>query len=55
MFDEVSQARARAEACRRLADITEDAPRKALWLARADYWDKLAVSAAELSRPRAET
>jgi hypothetical protein len=47
MFDDVTLLRAKAEACRRLAGIAEDAARKALWLARANYWEKLAVLAAK--------
>jgi hypothetical protein len=56
MFDDVTLLRAKAEACRQLANIAEDEIRKALWLARADYWEKLAVLAVELlpSRPRTE-
>jgi hypothetical protein len=55
MFDDVTLLRAKAEACRRLAGIAEDAARKALWLARANYWEKLAVLAAkEPLHPRME-
>lgn len=45
MFDEASQLRSRAEACRRLADFSNDAARKALWLERADHWEQLAAKA----------
>jgi hypothetical protein len=48
MFDDVTLLRAKAEACRRLAVIAEDETRKALWLARANYWEKLAAVAMEL-------
>jgi hypothetical protein len=40
-----SELRQKAEACRRLADISESAERKALWLKRADEWEKLAIEA----------
>lgn len=52
MFDDVTQLRAKAEACRRLVDTEEDAERKALWRARADYWEKLAALAATQPQPR---
>lgn len=52
VFDEPAQLRQKAEACRRLADMSEDAARKALWLERADHWEQLAVKAAKQPRPR---
>jgi hypothetical protein len=55
MFDDVTLMRAKAEACRRLAAIAEDASLKALWLARADYWEKLAVLAAKPPHAQTET
>jgi hypothetical protein len=34
------------------ADIAEEARRKALWIERADYWERLAAKAAKQRRPR---
>lgn len=45
MFDEPAQLRQKAEVCRRLADMADDAGRKALWLERADHWEQLATKA----------
>jgi hypothetical protein len=39
--------RFRANACRALAETSDSAEGKALWLKRADHWDALAVKAAE--------
>jgi hypothetical protein len=50
MGDDPAQLRLKAEACRRLADITEDTQRKALWIERADHWEQLASKAA--TRPQ---
>jgi hypothetical protein len=47
VFDDLAQLRRKAEACRRLADMSEDAKRKAMWLERADHWEQLAVKAAK--------
>jgi hypothetical protein len=47
MLDDLAQLRQKAEACRRLADIAEDAQRKALWIERADHWEQLAAKAGE--------
>lgn len=48
--------RLKAEACRRLADLTEDAEREALWLKRASDWEELATKTERKlrakSRPR---
>jgi hypothetical protein len=40
-----AQLRMKAEACRRLAELTEDAERKTVWLVRADHWESLAAKA----------
>lgn len=45
MPDEAAQHRIKAEACRRLADLAEDADRRAMWDERAEYWDRLAAKA----------
>ena len=37
--------RLKAETCRLLADTAENVVRNAIWLDRADYWDKLAKEA----------
>jgi hypothetical protein len=50
--DEPAQLRLKAEACRRLADLTEDEGRKATWAERAVYWEQLVVEAEKLSRKR---
>lgn len=53
MFDERTQLRATmTEACRRLADLSGDAERKAFWLKRAGYWERLATNAAKRSPAR---
>ena len=36
----LARLRLKAEACRRLADTSEDVVRRTLWLDRADYWDQ---------------
>ena len=43
MADEVAQRRTKAEACRRLADLAEDASGRAMWDERAEYWERLAA------------
>ena len=35
----------KAEACRRLADMSDDGLRKTIWLERADDWEGLAKKA----------
>lgn len=50
MFDEREEFRAKAEACRRLADLSKDAERKAFWLDRAGYWKRLATNTARQRR-----
>jgi hypothetical protein len=40
-----AQLRQKAEACRQLADTAENVVRNAMWLDRADYWEKLAKEA----------
>jgi hypothetical protein len=54
MSDEAGQFRQKAEACRRLAAMSEDERRKLVWLERADYWAQLARKATKLP-PRDET
>jgi anti-sigma factor RsiW len=51
--DELAELRRKAEACRRLAGMDEDAARKALWLERADHWEKLAAKVAQQPQPHA--
>jgi hypothetical protein len=50
--DDVAQLRMKAEACRRLADLTEDAARRTIWLARADHWEQLAAKTEKKAKPR---
>lgn len=45
MPEDPAQLRLRAEACRRLADTSENAERKELWLDRANHWEQLALKA----------
>lgn len=53
MLDEPAQLRLKAEACRRLADISHDhTERKALWLKRADDWEQLARKAEKRQRTK---
>lgn len=52
MFDDPAQLRLKAEACRRLADITDDAEREALWLKRAIDWEQLAMKIEKKQRYR---
>ena len=34
----------KAEACRRLADLAEDASGRAMWDERAEYWERLSAA-----------
>jgi hypothetical protein len=52
MIDDPAQLRLKAEACRRLADMAEDAQRKALWTERAHHWEQLAAKAAKRPQQR---
>lgn len=52
MPKELAQLRRKAEACRRLADMSEDIDRKAMWLQRADYWELRAMQVQKHPRPR---
>jgi hypothetical protein len=45
MSDDPAQLRLKAEACRRLADLSGDTARKDVWLKRAADWDQLAGKA----------
>jgi hypothetical protein len=45
----ILRASIKAEACRRLANTAENESRKALWIERADHWDRLADKAASSS------
>ncbi len=48
--DNAAQLRMKAEACRRLAELTEDAERNTFWLLRADHWERLAAKAERRQR-----
>jgi hypothetical protein len=48
----IDEYRRKAEACRRLADLSLEAERKALWIEQAGEWDRRAITAAKLSRAR---
>jgi hypothetical protein len=50
MSDDPAELRRKAEACRRLADMSEAAERKALWLQRADEWEQRARKAEKQPR-----
>jgi hypothetical protein len=54
VHEEPALLRLKAEACRRLADTSEDVMRQALWLDRADHWNQLAKKAERLFRPRGQ-
>jgi hypothetical protein len=45
MSEDAAQLQLRAEACRRLADTSENVERRELWLERANHWEQLALSA----------
>ena len=57
MFDKAAQLRLKAEACRRLAELCDDAARAVLWLDRADRWErhKGCQGASAKSRPEEGT
>jgi hypothetical protein len=46
MPDDADVFRQKAEACHRLAEVTQEPERKALWVERAAYWQQLAIKAA---------
>jgi hypothetical protein len=50
MTKAVNEFRLKAEACRRLAELSDDTKRAALWTERAARWDRLSAKAAK--RPR---
>jgi hypothetical protein len=50
MTKAVNELQLKAEACRRLAELSEDTKRAALWAERAAQWDRLAVKAARWPR-----
>jgi hypothetical protein len=51
--DEAAEHRMKAEVCRRLADLSQEAERKTLWINKAGYWEELAakVAKARLQKP----
>lgn len=52
---DATQLRSRADGCRQLANVSEDANRKALWIERADHWEKLAKEAEKRLTRKART
>jgi hypothetical protein len=50
--DSAAEHRTKAEACRRLAELSEDLERKAMWIERSVYWDELAAKAATQERQK---
>jgi len=55
MLDEPTELRLKAEACRRLAVISEDDTKRAtLWLERAGYWEDRAVKATQGAKKKNE-
>jgi len=52
MPDKAAELRMKAEACRRLADMSDDALQKAIWLERADDWEGLAKKAERAAAKR---
>lgn len=53
MADDPAELRRRAEACRRMADLSNTEERKRLWLEKAADWERLAGEADD-KYPRAE-
>ena len=49
MSEDADEYRRKAEACRRLADISPETERKVRWLRQANEWDRLAAEAAKQS------
>jgi hypothetical protein len=45
MEDSVADLRRKAGACRQLAAMEDSAERKALWLNRAEEWERCAIEA----------
>lgn len=45
-----SEYRRKAEACRRLADLSPEAARKMYWIERAEEWERWAAKAAKQER-----
>jgi hypothetical protein len=52
MSDQRARFRLKALACRRLADLAEDAEREALWRKRANDWERSATGAEKRLRPK---
>ena len=49
MSELADEYRRKAEACRRLADLSPEAERKMRWIDQATDWDRLAAEAAKQS------
>jgi hypothetical protein len=47
MLDDHAEWCRKADSCRTLAKLSDTAERKALWLARADHWQELALKRVE--------
>jgi hypothetical protein len=52
MSDIADEYRRKAEACRRLADLSLKAEQKVHWIEQASEWDRLATGAVTQSRRR---
>lgn len=52
IFDDRARVRLKALACRRLADLAEDAEREALWRKRASDWERLAKRVKKKLQPK---
>jgi hypothetical protein len=50
--DSAAEHRTKAEACRRLAELSEDLERNAMWIERSVYWNELAAKAATKERQK---
>jgi hypothetical protein len=50
MTEVADEFRRKAEACRRLADLSPEADRKSHWVGQACEWDQFAAQALKLSR-----
>jgi hypothetical protein len=55
MSEVADEYRRKAEACRRLADISRETERKVHWMKQATDWDRLAAEAVKQSRRKQRT
>jgi hypothetical protein len=53
MFEVADEYRRKAEACRRLADLSPESERRARWIEQAAEWDRVSAKALKQSRRKA--